>query len=181
MTDETRLQAEKNMREILGIFDEPDREGLLETPKRYIKFLEQFLNHEPFNFTDFNSEKYDEMVIVKDIPFFSLCEHHLAPFFGTADVAYIPNGRIVGLSKIPRCVDHYANRFQNQERITQQIADKIQSELTPLGVAVRLTARHMCVEMRGVKKHNCNTVTTALRGTFKSDIATRAEFFNQLK
>lgn len=157
------------------------REGLLETPKRYIKFLNEFLNPPDFKFTTFENDGSDEMIIVKDIPFYSLCEHHMAPFFGTAHVAYIPNKRIVGISKIPRAVDTIANKLQNQERITKQIADLLMKELSPKGVAVVLTARHMCMEMRGVKKPGANTITSCMLGTFKDEINCRQEFLNLIK
>jgi len=158
------------------IGENPNREGLLETPKRVIKFYKQFLSPDEYNFTVFDSEKYDQMIIQKNIPFFSLCEHHLAPFFGHATVAYIPNGKIVGLSKLTRTVEWYARRLQNQERITSQVAEKLQKELEPLGVAVTLEARHFCMEMRGVRTHNVNTVTKKLVGAFKNDSKARAEF-----
>jgi GTP cyclohydrolase I len=153
-----------------------EREGLRETPKRYIKFLREFLDPKEFQFTTFDSEGTDEMILQTNIPFYSLCEHHLAPFFGFADVAYIPNERIVGLSKLARTVDLYANRFQNQERITTQIAERIQKELNPKGVAVHLKAQHLCMCMRGVKKHDTWTSTSKLLGAFKEDLKARSEF-----
>mgnify|MGYP000887831592 FL=1 len=161
---------------ILG--ENPNREGLKDTPKRVMKFYREFLNPEPFNFTTFDGELYDEMIIQKDIPFFSLCEHHLAPFFGTATVAYIPDNKIVGLSKLARTVELYARRFQNQERITKQIAERLQEELNPLGVAVTLKARHFCMEMRGIKTHDVHTVTTKLLGAFRDKPEARAEFLS---
>jgi GTP cyclohydrolase I len=161
--------------------ENPDREGLKETPKRYIKFLKEFLEPKEFNFTTFDSEGTDEMIIQTNIPFYSLCEHHTAPFFGTADIAYIPNDKIVGLSKLARSVDLYANRFQNQERITTQIAERLQSELNPKGVAVHLRAQHLCMCMRGVKKHDTWTSTTKLIGAFKQDDKARAEFLNLIR
>jgi GTP cyclohydrolase I len=121
------------------------------------------------------------MIIQTNIPFYSLCEHHTAPFFGTADIAYIPNDKIVGLSKLARSVDLYANRFQNQERITTQIAERLQSELNPKGVAVHLRAQHLCMCMRGVKKHDTWTSTTKLIGAFKQDDKARAEFLNLIR
>lgn len=176
-------QATSDMAFVIGAFDDTGREGLRDTPKRYVKFMHQFLSPEPFNFTTFESEGYDEMIIVKDIPFFSLCEHHLAPFFGTGSIAYIPNPdtkRIVGLSKLPRVLDMFSRRLQNQERITAQVAQYIQEQLNPAGVAVMLEARHMCVEMRGIKKSGANTVTTSLIGNFKTDSTVRAEFMAQV-
>jgi GTP cyclohydrolase I len=153
-----------------------EREGLKETPKRYIKFMREFLELKEFNFTTFNAEGTDEMILQTNIPFYSICEHHTAPFFGTADVAYIPNKKIVGLSKLARTVDLYANRFQNQERITTQIAERLQQELSPKGVAVHLKAQHLCMCMRGVKKHDTWTSTSKLLGVFKEDDKARGEF-----
>ena len=172
------ITPEEAIREVINEFDDPEREGLQDTPRRYVKFLRQFLTPEHFNFTTFEGEGMDEMILVKDIPFFSLCEHHLAPFFGVAAVAYIPNDKIVGLSKLPRTVDMFSRRFQNQERITMQVMNFIQEQLSPKGVAVQLKARHLCVEMRGVKKHDCQTVTTSLCGVFKEDIKARNEFLS---
>ena len=168
---------EDHVRALLAHFGEdPDREGLQETPKRYVKFLTEFLKPKPFKMTVFDSENYDEMITQVNIPFFSLCEHHLAPFFGTAAVAYIPNGKIVGLSKLARTVDWFANRLQNQERITNQIAEHLEKVLKPQGVAVVLQARHLCMEMRGVKKHDTFTMTSAVRGLLKTDNKAREEF-----
>jgi len=164
-----------------GIGENPQREGLKETPKRYIKFLKEFLEVKEFNFTCFDSEGTDEMIIQTNIPFYSLCEHHTAPFFGTANVAYIPSNKIIGLSKLARCVDLYANRLQNQERITTQIAERIQLELNPIGVAVHLKAQHLCMCMRGVKKHDTWTSTTKLLGVFKQDEKARNEFLSYIK
>lgn len=157
------------------------REGLIETPKRYIKFMREFLEPKEFNFTSFDAEGTDEMILQTNIPFYSLCEHHTAPFFGFASVAYIPNKRIVGLSKLARTVDLYANRFQNQERITTQIAERIQKELNPKGVAVTLKAQHLCMCMRGVKKHDTWTVTNKLIGIFKDKGKARNEYLNIIK
>lgn len=156
--------------------EDPNREGLKETPKRYIKFMKEFLQPKEFNFTSFDAEGADEMIVQTNIPFYSLCEHHTAPFFGIANVAYIPNGKIVGLSKLSRTVDLYANRFQNQERITTQIAERIQKELNPKGVAVTLKAQHLCMSMRGVKKHDTWTTTSKMIGIFKEDDKARNEF-----
>jgi GTP cyclohydrolase I len=157
------------------------REGLIETPKRYVKFMREFLEPKQFNFTTFDAEGTDEMIIQTNIPFYSICEHHTAPFFGTADVAYIPDKKIVGLSKLARTVDLFANRFQNQERITTQIAEKINNELSPKGVAVHLKAQHLCMCMRGVKKHDTWTSTSKLIGLFKEDLNVRNEFLNLIK
>lgn len=161
--------------------EDPTREGLKETPKRYIKFMREFLEPKEFNFTTFDAEGTDEMIIQTNIPFYSLCEHHTAPFFGVANVAYIPAGKIVGLSKLARTVDLFANRFQNQERITSQIAEKLQTELNPRGVAVHLKAQHLCMCMRGVKKHDTWTSTSKLIGLFKDDLNVRNEFLNLIK
>lgn len=179
MKQENLLQASEAVTKLLeAIGEDPNREGLLETPARVAKFYNQFLHPDEFNFTVFDSEGYDEMIIQKDIPFFSLCEHHLAPFFGTATVGYIPNGKIVGLSKLTRTVEWYARRLQNQERITHQIAQRLQDELHPVGVAVSLNARHFCMEMRGVRTHDVHTRTTKLIGAFKDKPEAREEFFN---
>lgn len=161
--------------------EDTNREGLIETPKRYIKFMREFLEPKEFNFTSFDAEGTDEMILQTNIPFYSLCEHHTAPFFGFASVAYIPNKRIVGLSKLARTVDLYANRFQNQERITTQIAERIQKELNPKGVAVTLKAQHLCMCMRGVKKHDTWTVTNKLIGIFKNEGKARNEYLNIIK
>lgn len=178
----TKQKAEQNFREILKYLGEnPEREGLLDTPKRYIKFLEQFLHKKEFNFTTFEGEGYDEMVIQTGIPFYSLCEHHTASFWGTATVAYIPKDKIVGLSKLARTVQYYAHGLQNQERITSQVAERLQEELEPRGVAVSIKARHFCMEMRGAKTHDVYTTTTRLLGAFKDDEKTRAEFIGQIK
>lgn len=173
---EGKQEIEENVLRILEYFDDPTREGLRETPKRYIKFLTEFLNPPEFSFTTFDSEGMDEMIIETDIPFFSLCEHHLAPFFGFAYIAYIPNGKIVGLSKIPRTLELYSRGFQNQERITQQVADRLLQELDPKGVAVVLKAQHLCMSMRGVKKPGTWTTTSKMIGTFREDAQCRNEF-----
>jgi len=168
---------------ILGeIGENPKREGLIDTPERVAKAYE-FLTkgyHQDVD-TVINGaifeEKYDEMVIVKDIDFYSMCEHHMLPFFGKAHVAYIPNGKIVGLSKIPRLVDMYARRLQVQERFTQQIADVLEEKLQPKGVAVVVEGYHMCMMMRGVQKQNSTTTTSAVHGAFRAE-KTRLEFLN---
>jgi GTP cyclohydrolase I len=169
--------VEDNITRILEyIGEDVRREGLKDTPKRYIKFLKEFLTKKEFNFTSFDAEGMDQMIVQKNIQFHSLCEHHLAPFFGTATIAYIPNGKIVGLSKLSRVVEYYASNLQNQERITQQIADKLQEVLQPIGVAVSLQAEHLCMSMRGVKKIGAKTTTQCLRGAFLHDDQTRNEF-----
>lgn len=173
---------EWHFKQILSSLGEnPDREGLKETPKRYIKFMREFLEPKEFNFTCFDAEGTDEMILQTNIPFYSLCEHHTAPFFGAANIAYVPNNKIVGLSKLARTVDLYANRFQNQERITTQIAERLQKELNPKGVAVSLKAQHLCMCMRGVKKHDTWTTTSKMLGVFKEDEKCRNEFLNLIK
>ncbi len=170
-----------NYYDILSTLGEnPDREGLLKTPERAAKAL-QFLTHgyelnpEELLKSAMFTEDYNQMVVVKDIEVFSLCEHHLLPFFGKAHVAYIPNGHIVGLSKIPRVVDAYARRLQVQERMTNQIRDCINDTLQPKGVAVIVECKHLCMSMRGVQKQNSVTTTSAFTGAF-ADEKTRAEF-----
>jgi len=174
--------AEWHFQQILKhIGEDVTREGLKETPKRYVKFLSEFLETKEFNFTTFDAEQTDEMIIQTGIPFYSLCEHHTAPFFGTCTIAYVPDGKIIGLSKLARCVDMYANRLQNQERITTQIAERINFELKPLGVAVSMKAQHLCMAMRGVKKHDTNTITSKLIGIFKTNSDARKEFLSYIK
>jgi GTP cyclohydrolase I len=152
------------------------REGLVDTPRRFTRFLRDFLAPDPFEMTTFKNEGIDEMIVQSSIPFFSLCEHHLAPFFGEAAVAYIPGSKIVGLSKLSRTVEMFARRLQNQERITQQVAEFLMGTLEPKGVAVMLRARHLCMEMRGVRTHDVFTTTSCLTGAFKDHPETRAEF-----
>jgi GTP cyclohydrolase IA len=161
--------------------EDPQREGLFKTPDRVARMYE-FLTKgyqqdigEVMNGAVFE-EKYSEMVIVKDIDFFSLCEHHLVPFFGKCHIAYIPNGRIVGLSKMPRIVEVFARRLQVQERMTQQIADTLYQHLNPMGVAVVMEAQHLCMIMRGVEKLNSTATTSAMLGAFRNDVKTRSEF-----
>lgn len=167
---------ESAVRLILSKHDDPTREGLRDTPKRYTKFLEEFLSPPKFNMTTFDAEGYDQMIVINNIPFYSLCEHHLAPFTGVGHIAYIPNDRLVGLSKIPRTLEMFARRFQNQERITQQVAEYLEDHLKPKGVAVVLTAKHLCVEMRGVQKHGVMTSTSKMTGVFLEDLNARTEF-----
>ena len=165
------------------IGEDPKREGLLSTPKRVARAYE-FLTKgyqqdigEVLNKAIFN-ERYDEMVLVKNIDFYSMCEHHLLPFYGKVHVAYIPNGKIVGLSKIPRIVEVFARRLQVQERMTQQIADTIEKYLQPNGVAVVSEAFHMCMMMRGVERQNSSATTSAMHGVFQEDARTRMEFLD---
>lgn len=182
VTEGHLLLAQKHFKDVLHYLgNDVEREGLKDTPKRYVKFMAEFFNPEPFNFTTFDGEGANQMVIVKDIPFYSLCEHHMAPFFGVAHIAYIPKKRIVGLSKLPRTLDMFARRLQNQERITNQVANFISEQLNPKGVAVVIEARHMCVEMRGIKKHEPKTITSAVLGIFKTDSKARTEFFQLIK
>jgi GTP cyclohydrolase I len=169
---------ESAVKEILQHFDNTEREGLKETPKRYIKFLNEFLSPPAFNFTTFDAEGTDEMIVQTNIPFYSLCEHHLAPFYGVGHIAYIPDKKIVGLSKLARTLELYSRRFQNQERITTQIAERLMKELKPVGVAVVLKAKHLCMSMRGVKKHDTYTTTSKMIGVFKDDLNARNEFLN---
>jgi len=169
--------------ELLNVIDDPEREGIIETPKRVAKMWDEFLSPEPFEFTTFRNEsKGDDMIIEAGIDFYSVCEHHLLPFFGTATVAYIPNdGIIVGISKLARCVDFYSRRLQNQERITRQIANRLKEELMPKGVAVVLKARHLCQEMRGIKKTGAETITSCMKGVFEHDMNARNEFLKLAK
>lgn len=165
-----------------SVGEDISREGLLKTPQRAAKAI-HFLTHgyklDPDNIlkSALFKESYNEMVIVKDIELYSLCEHHILPFFGKAHIAYIPNGYIVGLSKIPRIVDAYARRLQVQERLTQEVLDCIERTLKPLGVAIVIEAAHMCMMMRGVQKQNSVTTTSAFTGEFKN-VETRNEFLN---
>jgi len=175
-------QLEDTVRSILKLIGEkPEREGLEQTPRRVAKAWEFLTSgyvqdaREVVNKAVF-TEKYDEMVIVKDIDFFSLCEHHMLPFYGKAHIAYIPNGKIIGLSKIPRIVEVFSRRLQVQERMTQQIAETLFSVLQPDGVAVVIEARHLCMMMRGVEKQNSVATTSAMLGSFREDERTRNEF-----
>ncbi len=170
---------------LLSIGEDPDREGLQRTPERVARMYDELTAGYHINPTQLINNAlfdvdYSEMVIIKDIDFYSLCEHHMLPFFGKAHVAYIPKGKVLGLSKIPRIVDMFARRLQVQERMTQQIADFIDETLHPHGVAVVVEGAHMCSMMRGVKKANATMVTSALVGTFKSHLKTRAEFMEHI-
>ena len=174
------------IRELIeAVGEDPEREGLKNTPDRvarmYTELLsgytaepERIINGALFDIT------YDEMVIVRDIEFYSLCEHHMLPFIGRAHIAYIPAGKVIGLSKIPRIVDMFARRLQIQERMTRQIADFVQSVLKPQGVAVVVEAMHMCGVMRGVKKHDARMTTSAMHGAFRANLATRQEFLDNI-
>ena len=173
-------------RELLRRFDEdPTRDGLIRTPERVEKamaFLTKGYQQDPTSILlgALFDVDYDEMVIVKDVEMFSLCEHHMLPFFGKVHVAYIPNGKVIGLSKIPRLVDVFARRLQVQERMTRQIADAIQDAINPQGVGVVIEARHLCMMMRGVEKQNSSTVTSAMLGVFQKH-NTRAEFLSLVR
>ena len=171
---------------LIEVGEDPGREGLVRTPQRVetaLKFLtsgydadvDHMLNGALF------SVDYSEMVIVRDIDFYSLCEHHLLPFFGKCHVAYIPNGQVIGLSKIPRVVDIFARRLQLQERMTNQIAETIRTKINPLGVAVVCEGTHLCMAMRGVEKQNSYTITSAMLGSFRENARTRMEFLELLK
>ena len=178
---------ERMLGELLAeLGEDPQRPGLQATPGRFLRALrtltqgyhqtlEEVLNGAIFD------EPYDQMVVVKDIDFYSLCEHHLLPFFGKAHVAYIPNGRVIGLSKIPRIVDLYARRIQLQERLTTQIAETLQTAVSPRGVGVVVEAFHLCLAMRGVEKQNAYMTTSAVLGDFREDRATRMEFLDLLQ
>jgi GTP cyclohydrolase I len=163
---------------IAAIDPDPSREGLQETPERVLRFYREWAKDEPFNLTTFDAEGYDQMIVQRQIPFYSLCEHHLLPFFGTATVAYVPNEKIVGLSKLARTVQHFARRPQNQERITRSVAHLLDETLRPKGVAVVLRARHLCMEMRGVRVPGAETVTSALLGVFLDKPEARAELLD---
>ncbi len=166
---------------LVGLGEDASREGLRETPRRvedslrfltsgYATDIDGLINDALF------TVPYNEMVIVRDIDLYSLCEHHLLPFFGKCHVAYIPNGKVIGLSKVPRIVDAFARRLQVQERLTLQIADTIEAKIRPMGVAVVIEATHLCMAMRGVEKQSSVTITSAMRGAFQKDVRTRAEF-----
>ncbi|SJN42665.1 GTP cyclohydrolase I type 1 [Microbacterium esteraromaticum] len=163
----------------LGIdADAPETPDLARTPRRFAEAYAELLTPEPFDFTTFsNAEGYDELVLIRDIPVRSLCEHHLLLFTGVAHVAYLPDERVVGLSKIPRMVDHYACRPQTQERLTVQIADALAARLQPRGIGVVIEAAHSCMTLRGARATGANTTTSALRGTLRDDARSRAEFF----
>ena len=182
--DAVTYQLSEHYEEILKeLGEDPKREGLLKTPERVAKAMQYMTHGYGLNPDDLINqaifhEEYSEMVIVKDIEVYSMCEHHMLPFFGKAHVAYIPEGKIVGLSKIPRVVDAYARRLQVQERLTIEIRDCIQRTLNPKGVAVVIECAHMCMQMRGVQKQNSVTTSSAFTGLFLNNDATRKEFIN---
>jgi len=178
--------AKKTVLELLkAVGEDPEREGLKNTPDRVARmYTELFSGYSADPAKIINGAlfdiSYDEMVLVRDIEFYSLCEHHMLPFLGRAHVAYIPAGRVIGLSKIPRIVDMYARRLQVQERMTRQIADILQQTLKPQGVAVVVEAVHLCSMMRGVKKHDARMTTSAMHGAFRANLATRQEFLDNI-
>ena len=182
----SEFTTQEMLREVLSrLGEDPNRDGLLATPKRVEKSLADLTRGYDQNPTEilrgalFDVD-YDEMVIVKDIEMFSLCEHHMLPFFGRVHVAYIPNGKVIGLSKIPRLVEVFARRLQVQERLTRQIADAIQEAIAPQGVGVVIEARHLCMMMRGIEKQNSSTVTSAMVGCFRQK-ETRTEFLSLVR
>ncbi len=187
MNDNYNKDLANNIKTLLSeIGENPKREGLLKTPERVAKSMEFLTNGYDKNPAEILksamfAEDYNQMVLVKDIELYSLCEHHMLPFFGKAHIAYIPNGHIVGLSKIPRIVDVFSRRLQVQERLTDEIKDCLQETLKPKGVAVVIEAQHLCMQMRGVQKQHSSTTTSAFSGIFISDEKTRAEFMNLIK
>lgn len=181
-------KIERAVRDILeAIGEDPDREGLVDTPKRVAKMYEEIfssVNKDPADDLQifFEQAGHEELILVKDIPFYSCCEHHLVPFFGKAHIGYIPrDGKITGLSKLARVVDTVAKRPQLQERFTTQIVEALQSKLNPLGVIVVVEAEHMCMTMRGVKKQGSKTITSGVRGAFEKDAKARAEALQLIK
>ena len=178
------VSSRQLIRELLRrIGEDPDREGLKETPARIIRSWKELFSGyhqraEDVLVTQFHAEQYDEIVLLRDIEFYSTCEHHMLPFCGKAHIAYIPDGKIVGLSKLARLVDVFARRLQVQERLTQQIASELQRVLKPKGVAVMLQASHQCMSCRGVRKQNGKTITSCLVGAFKENLASRTEFLS---
>lgn len=180
-----RERIEAAVREILiAVGEDPDREGLVETPARVARMYEEIfsgLEDDPSRHLKLFDESSEEMVVVRDIPLYSMCEHHLIPFLGKAHIAYIPsNGKVIGLSKLARIVDSFARRPQLQERLTGQIADFLYDNLEPMGVAVVVEAEHLCMTMRGARASGTKTMTSALRGTMRSDARTRAEAMSLL-
>jgi GTP cyclohydrolase IA len=171
---------------LIRIGEDPTRDGLVRTPERMEKSMAFLTRGYNMSVTEVLHDAlfdvdYDEMVIVKDVEFYSMCEHHLLPFFGKAHVAYVPNGKVIGLSKIPRLVDVFARRLQVQERLTRQVADAITEAINPQGVAVILEAEHLCMMMRGVEKQHSATVTSAMLGVFKTQLQTRNEFLSLVR
>ena len=184
MTDKLNESIENLTQNLLkNIGEDPEREGLLRTPHRVAKSWEYFSEGYRLNIDDIINnavfkEDCSEMVVVRDIEFFSMCEHHLIPFFGRAHVGYIPNGKVIGLSKIPRIIDMFSRRLQLQERLTSQIANTLHNVLDPVGVAVVMEGRHLCMQMRGVEKQNSCASTSAMLGQFRKSAETRSEFLS---
>lgn len=187
MSDNYNVDLAKNIKSVLTeIGEDPQREGLIKTPERVAKSMSFLTNGYKENPSEILTsamfaESYSQMVLVKDIELYSLCEHHMLPFFGKAHIAYIPDGHIVGLSKIPRIVDVFSRRLQVQERLTDEIKDCLQGTLNPKGVAVVIEAQHLCMQMRGVQKQHSSTTTSAFSGLFMSDEKTRSEFMKLIK
>ena len=188
LTDERQARIQAAVREILlAVGEDPEREGLLETPARVARMYDEILagmREEPREHLQkqFNTDKHGELVLVKDIPIYSLCEHHMLPFYGRAHIAYNPkDGRITGLSELARMADGYARRLQVQERLTTQMADAVMDVLQPRGVLVVIEAEHMCMTMRGVQKPGSLTVTSAVRGYFEKDVKARAEAMSLIR
>ena len=187
MRDNYNKDLAKNIKSILTeIGESPEREGLIKTPERVARsmdFLTNGYKEDPSKILNkaMFAEDYSQMVLVKDIELYSLCEHHMLPFFGKCHIAYIPNGYIVGLSKIPRIVDVFSRRLQVQERLTDEIKDCLQDTLSPKGVAVVIEAQHLCMQMRGVQKQHSSTTTSAFSGIFLNDDKTRSEFMNLIQ
>ena len=179
-------EFEKNIKDLIShIGENAGREGLKDTPGRVFKAYEHLFSgykENPENvLTVFDDEKYDEMIVCKNIEFYSMCEHHMLPFFGVAHIGYIPNGKIIGLSKLPRIVEIYSRRLQNQERLTSQVASCLKKLLDPKGVAVVMEAKHLCMMARGVEKQQSEVTTSSLNGQFKEYAHTRSEFMNLIR
>jgi GTP cyclohydrolase I len=191
LTDATSVEKSESIADLVRrmlqlIGEDPERDGLRHTPERFekaLRFLTSGYHQDPEKLLNgaMFSVCYDQMVLVKDIEVYSLCEHHMLPFFGRCHVAYIPDKKVVGLSKIPRLVNMYARRLQIQERLTNQIASAIQQKIAPLGVGVVIEARHLCMVMRGVEKQNSQTVTSAMLGSFRDNVQTREEFLSLIR
>ena len=172
---------EKNIKKMLSLIkQDPEREGLKDTPKRVAKAWIELTNQEDFNLTTFSSEGYDEMIISRNIKYYTFCEHHLLPFFGKAHIGYIPDKKIVGLNKLARTVEYYSKTLNTQEYLTDNIANKIEKALKPKGIGVVVEGRHMCQEMRGIKKEG-NMITSCLKGIFRDDLNVKKEFLSLVK
>tara|TARA_Y100000310_G_C20678407_1_gene814424 strand:- start:2656 stop:3207 length:552 start_codon:yes stop_codon:yes gene_type:complete len=165
------------IKQFLEEIDDAEREGLVDTPKRVAKMWGELLNPEEFDITVFDSNGYDQMIVSKNIKYYTFCEHHLLPFFGDAHIGYIPEGKIVGLSKLARTVDYFSKRLNTQEYLTDNIANFLNERIKPLGIGVIITGRHLCQEMRGIKKRG-EMVTSALKGLFLEDNTAKSEFLN---